>query len=893
MKITFTINYHTIWGQIVHVCGNIKPLGNSDSSQSRQMQYIGNGNWKLTVLLPDNVSVFEYRYIVKDYNTIIAEEWGKMRTFRSKSTSKDYLILDKWRNIPSDSVFYTSFFYQNIFARNIIDSSTVLDTETATFRVYAPQIRQDEAIAITGNTESIGNWNPEKAILLDDTDFPLWQGTINLKTISFPLEYKYIIVKKDTRQLVSWEEGENRNTGALYLQNKQSVVLPCDTIRCTPAIWKGAGTVIPVFSLKSKDSAGIGEFPDLRLMADWATQTNQKIIQILPVNDTTLTRTWLDSYPYNAVSVFALNPIYLRIEIIGTLKDIERLTYYKKEKERLNQLPQIDYEQVSALKWEYFKEIYEETGHKTLRSNAFKQFFELNKEWLQPYALFCYLRDLYKTPDFNQWGEWKTFKLKKAQKMWHQSGSHYKDIAFYYFIQYHADKQLSEACSYARSIGVSIKGDIPIGISRYSTDAWINPHLFHLNSQAGAPPDDFSTTGQNWGFPTYNWEEMAKDGYKWWKMRFRKMSAYFDAYRIDHILGFFRIWEIPMESIEGLLGHFNPALPYSVEEMQDFDFFFDEQKYAEPYLTDQYLKQIFGEDFGFVIDKYFVKITTDRYALKQENSTQRKIENLFSKETDKKLLAIKKKLFELPNEVLFIRDPKNPKLYHPRISARQTQIYKALNIYAQSCFDRLYENFFYHRHNNFWGKEAEKKLPPLISATDMLTCGEDLGMIPACVPHVMDKLRILSLEIQRMPKQFGFLFADTRTYPYLSVCSTSTHDMATMREWWEESKENTQKYFSEVLHQAGETPKHAETWICEKILNIHLQSPSILTIIPLQDWLSIDSSVRKEDFLSERINIPSIPRHYWRYRMHTYIEDLLDNKLLTERIKQMIISSGR
>ena len=893
MKITFTINYHTTWGQNVYVCGDIEQLGKSDPVQSTQMQYIGNGNWELNILLPDNTPTFKYQYIVKEYDAIIAEEWGKMRTFTRNSTSTNYLITDKWRNAPSDSVFYTSFFYRNIFARTISNPKTVLNTETITFRVYAPQIQPDEIVAITGNSETIGNWNPEKAILMNDTDFPLWQGTADLTKISFPLEYKYVIIKKNTLQPVAWEERENRRIDNLQIRHAQSAVLPCDTIRYTPNVWKGAGTVIPVFSLRSKNSAGIGEFADLRLMADWAANSKQRIIQILPVNDTTLTRTWLDSYPYNAVSVFALNPIYLRLEAIGTLKDPKRRAYYTTEKKRLNQLPDIDFDRVSALKWEYFKEIYKETGHETLKSEAFNTFFNQNKEWLQPYALFCYLRDRYKTPDFNQWEEWNTFQPEKAKEMWSHSGTHYKEIAFFYFLQYHADKQLSEACSYARSIGISIKGDIPIGISRYSTDAWTNPHLFHLNSQAGAPPDDFSASGQNWGFPTYNWEEMAKDNYKWWKMRFKKMSTYFDAYRIDHILGFFRIWEVPMESIEGLLGYFSPALPYSTEEMKNFDFFFNEQKHAEPYLTNQYLNQLFGEDFDFVTDKYFIKISPERYALKPENNTQRKIEKLFSDETDKKALSIKDKLFGLPNEVLFIKDPRNPKLYHPRISAQQTQAYKALDIYVQSCFNRLYENFFYYRHNEFWEKEAIKKLPPLLSATDMLACGEDLGMIPACVPHVMNKLKILSLEIQRMPKQFGHSFADTFSYPYLSVCSTSTHDIATIREWWEENRENTQKFFSEILQQNGEAPEHAETWICEKILSQHLQSPSILAIIPLQDWLMIDSSVRKEDFKSERINIPSNPRHYWRYRMHIYIEDLLNNKLLSERIKQMITYSGR
>ena len=893
MEITFTVHYHTTWGENLYVFGDIKPLGNSHPSDGLQMQYTPNGDWTITISLPDSIHRFRYGYIVKKNNTIIAREWGKMRLFIRNATSKHYQIYDKWRICPSDSPFYTSLFYRNIFVRKCTDSKPIIETDVVTFRVYAPQIEPDETVVVTGNSSSLGQWDPEKAIVMDDTDFPLWQGRVACNDISQPLEYKYIIVKKETRQLVAWENGENRRIANLSLPSGTSTLLPCEEIRYTPIPWKGAGTVIPLFSLRSKESTGIGEFSDLRLMADWAALTGQRIIQILPVNDTTLTRTWLDSYPYNAVSVFALNPIYLRLEEIGILKDSQKATYYTNEGKRLNQLPQIDFEQVSSLKWNYFKEIYQEKGEQTLESEEFKQFFELNKTWLQPYALFCFLRDSYQTPDFQKWKTWNTFHPQKAEKMWQQSSRRYKEIAFYYFLQYHADKQLSKACSYARSIGVSIKGDIPIGISRHSTDAWTNPELFHLNSQAGAPPDDFAESGQNWGFPTYNWEEMAKDGYKWWRRRFEKMSSYFDAYRIDHILGFFRIWEIPMESVEGLLGYFNPALPYSKEEIEAFGFCFNEPKHTQPYITRSNIKQLFGKNYETIIHRYFVKTASGRFTFKPECNTQRKIEKLFSKTTDEKKLAIKKKLFGLVNEVLFIKDTKNPQRYHPRISAQKTQVYRALSTTDQICFNRLYEHFFYHRHNDFWEKEATKKLPPLISATDMLVCGEDLGMIPACVPNVMERFKILSLEIQRMPKQFGRWIADTTQYPYLSVCSTSTHDMTTLREWWEENRDNTQKYFSEILHLSGSAPRHAQTWICEKILDLHLQSPSMLAIIPLQDWLSMDSSIRKEDFQSERINIPANPKHYWKYRMHIYIEDLLENKLFNKRIKEMINVSGR
>ena len=153
----------------------------------------------------------------------------------------------------------------------------------------------------------------------------------------------------------------------------------------------------------------------------------------------------------------------------------------------------------------------------------------------------------------------------------------YPHISIYYFIQFHLHLQLLEATNYARANGVVLKGDIPIGISRNSVEAWTEPHYFNLNGQAGAPPDDFSVNGQNWGFPTYNWEVMEQDDYSWWMKRFRKMSEYFDAYRIDHILGFFRIWEIPMHAVHGLLGQFVPSLPMSREEIESYGLPFREE----------------------------------------------------------------------------------------------------------------------------------------------------------------------------------------------------------------------------------------------------------------------------------------------------------------------------
>ena len=621
--------------------------------------------------------------------------------------------------------------------------------------------------------------------------------------------------------------------------------------------WRGAGVAIPVFSLRSHNSFGIGEFTDIPLLVDWAEKTGMCIIQLLPINDTTMTHTWIDSYPYNANSAFALHPAYIHLEMVGKLSDKTIRRRFQRRQQVLNSLPHVDYEKVTTYKWEYLRLIYLETGAQTLASNSFQSFLETNSYWLRPYAVFCYLRDTFGTADFNQWkGITYSNELIERLAPTLSSLTHMDiakafntpngpvseaspeclaTVAFHYFIQYHLHIQLQQAVEYAHAHGVTLKGDIPIGINRTSVDTWVYPQLFHMNGQAGAPPDAFAVDGQNWGFPTYDWEEMAKDGYRWFRTRFKKISDYFDAYRIDHLLGFFRIWEIPTRYRSGLLGHFSPALPYSEDEI--------------------------CERLGIGRQQL---ITLSTLAPEFNGETTRH-------ETD----------------VLFLDDTYRNGYFHPRIFGYDAPCFQRLNEWQKNAFRALHEEFFFHRHNDFWRKEAMKKLPVLMDSTDMLVCGEDLGMIPSCVSSVMNELNILSLEIQQMPKDTDAIFGDPARYPYHSVCTTSSHDMANIRAWWEENPELTTTYWRTMLHRTDEMPPHCEPSICEAIIRIHMTSPSMLAILPLQDWLSIDEELRYPDPIAERINIPANPRHYWRYRMHLYLEDLLAEEAFNQKVKAL------
>lgn len=562
--------------------------------------------------------------------------------------------------------------------------------------------------------------------------------------------------------------------------------------------WKGAGVAVPVFSLKTKNSYGTGEFLDLKSLADWCAKVGLKMIQILPINDTRTDDSWDNSYPYKAISTKALHPIYLNLYEMGLLNDENDREYFEQQRTILNSKDFVDYPEVMKTKDAYFRKIFSQDWDKVRNRNDYKTFFEENKDWLVPYAEYCSSH----------------------------SSALSSQLELHYFLQYHLDKQLRNAVDYLHEKGVALKGDIPIGIGRDSVDAWMNPELFNMDCQAGAPPDAFATEGQNWGFPTYNWEMMEKDDYKWWRERLSQMSRYFDAYRIDHILGFFRIWEIPIESSQGTMGHFSPALPLDLYE-------------------------------------------------------------------DQQSLSTFTSLSESQIESLFLRDKKDNNKFHPRINLHLTQTYNELSDIQKEEINKLYDDFFYRRNEELWKKEALKKLPKIIEASDMLVCGEDLGMVPACVPEVMQQLNILSLEVQRMPKKYGDTFVNPAHNPYLSVDTTSTHDTSTLRGWWEENGELTNRFYREMLRHYEGAPYFAEPWVCQEIIRQHLNSTSMWTILPIQDYIAMDGEFRWDATQREQINVPSNPRHHWCYKMHQSLESLNERQDFNEMLSNMIKESGR
>ena len=894
MVLHFFLRFHTQMGQHLSVTGN---FDSADTEREVPMTYVNDAFWQAIVEINATaVSSIRYAYVFTTESGEVIKEGNMHRKIDiDKSSKADITTVDAW----NDQGFYENAFYTAPFKNVLLPKHGNQKLKkhhhaTHIFKVKAPFLQAHESVCILGEGAEFGNWNPAEAQLLT-REGEWWQRHFDLSENTFPVVYKYGIYNHKKESFVQFEAGANRNLPKLG--DADSLTLVQDGfVRMPNTTWKGSGVAIPVFSLRSEKSFGIGEFTDLKLLADWAVRVGLKLIQILPVNDTTASATWRDSYPYAAISAFALHPIYINLSKVAGKQYAKTIQALTKRGKSLNELPEVDYENVLQAKMAALEEIYASAGDHFVKEKEYTVFFDENRHWLLPYAAFCYLRDKYGTTDYSQWKSHQTYNHFEIEKLLSPKSKSAKKIAFYFFIQYHLHLQLQEAVAYAHKQGIVLKGDIPIGVFRNGCDTWTAPDLYNMDQQAGAPPDDFAVKGQNWGFPTYNWHRMQENDFAWWRKRFLQMSHYFDAFRIDHILGFFRIWSIPEHAVEGILGIFVPARPVSVAEFESRNIHFDYERFCKPYITDPIIEQVFGSDAETATQTFLAPHAQikGRYQLQDAFTTQKNVQAYLATPEHEHLKKFETGLFDLISNVLLFEDAASGKTaFHFRISLENTFSFQQLDDYTKGQLYALYLDYFYYRQDAFWKEEALRKLPALRNSTNMLICGEDLGMVPHCVPEVMQRLGILSLEIQRMPKNPLTEFFHPKDAPYLSVITPSTHDMSTVRAWWEEDRNRTQQFYNLVLGQWGEAPQQCEAWINRAIVLQHLYAPAMWAIFQLQDLLGMSETLRRNDPEKERINVPAIPQYYWRYRMHLTLEALLEEDNFNNELQDYIHNSGR
>jgi 4-alpha-glucanotransferase len=886
MHLTLRIRFATQPGQALWLAGQAPLPG------QLPLHFLDRESWQASISLPDGSlkTPLNYSYLLRLPNGEQTMDWGRDRILvPADFKCEELLVIDSW-NSPGfvENAFYTEPFKKVLLAGNFTPvNPPAPEKPTHTFRVKSPLLARGQTLCLLGEGAALGNWNAQTPVLLGrrpGEDY--FSVQLDLRGQPFPFAYKYGVYDVEKKAFVRFEDGANRVLQDQIAPGKHTCVndgfaaLPLDP-------WRAAGVAVPVFSLRSRNGFGVGEFADLKLLADWGEKVGLKLIQLLPVNDTTATKTWKDSYPYAAISAFALHPIYLNLAAVANTKNKRLLSELEPERQRLNALDAVDYEAVMRVKIDFLKQIFPSQKTATFRAREYKEFFAANENWLVPYAAFCCFRDQFGTADFNQWPEHRKFDAAAVAAL----ARDHDGLEFYFFVQFHLHLQLKDAVAHVHRRGLVLKGDIAIGVFRHGADAWQSPELFHMDLQAGAPPDPFSAKGQNWGFPTYNWPRMAADGFAWWKQRFAQMGEYFDAFRIDHILGFFRIWSSPAHAVEGILGYFDPAIPLEPGEFTARGLSFDRERLLRPLITDAVLAGIFGEEDGRVRREFLIAHSGGHYSLRPEFATQRQVEHHFAaREPNARNEQLKTGLFDLISNVILLEAGGG---LHFRFAMEQTTSFKQLPPDIRAKWHDLSVDYFYRRQDEFWRREALQKLPALKRVTDMLICGEDLGLVPVCVPDVMRDLGLLSLEIQRMPKAPGKEFSRPAEAPYLSVITPSTHDMSTIRGWWLEDRKLTQTFFNRELGLPGEAPGEASPEIVEAVVRQHLASPAMWSIFQLQDLLGIDGRLRRHEVAAERINIPAIANYYWRYRMHVELEALPAEEAFNSQVSKLLRESGR
>lgn len=894
----FSIHYHTQNGDYPELVYSVD--GGELSYVS--LQSADQCAWSVSLKVAPNSQHLRYAYqIISADGRLLRVEPNSWRYFQFNHRTH-ICFVDAWAEHQLSSVHHRSAFEHCVMLpRGGEQLHMDLLTSPCLLLLHAAPPTNNLRWAVVGNTPNMGQWQLHEARLMQRTGTYEWALPLSRTEFEQGMEYKYVLLDTNQLQNSVWEQGNNRVLLPTSYESTASYVRQDEAPLIDQPAWRGAGCVIPVFSLRSTHSLGVGDFGDLRTLVRWAAETGMKALQLLPINDTTRTGSWRDSYPYNGISVFAIHPIYLNA------REWVHSDAYKAcqtEGQALNALPALDYEKAYALKIKFARALYRENGIRILATADYKAFARKNAHWLPAYTAFCALRDTYHTADFRAWPAEVPAPNGNSIASYLQSHPHlHEQSQFYAYVQYLLHRQLLQVHTEAQAAGVIIKGDIPIGISRDSVPAWVDGPLFHFNGQAGAPPDDFAVHGQNWGFPTYNWQAMSLDGYAWWRSRLQHMEQYFDAYRIDHVLGFFRIWQVPTDQVYGLLGQFRPALPFSVAQISEYGFSADVNALSVPRVTSERMQQLVAQsgDAQFA-EHYFQPIENDTYPLKPAYRSQQQIIQHLPEGITRQLLL------DIACEVLFIPDVEQPHLYHPRVSAQLTHIYNSLSSDNRQAFNRLHDDFYYHRNNQFWADQAMQKIPTVTQSLDsqhpqlqlypmqgsgMLACAEDLGMVPASVKGVLDRLQILSLEIQRMPKTYGQRFSQLSQNPYLSVATIATHDMPPLRLWWQQNPDQAQIYWKEVLAQSGQAPQQATPELCESIVKQHLQSPSMLCLLALQDWLSLSPTLRSSHPETEQINDPANAQQYWQYRMHLTLEQLLQATGYNDKLRHLIAQSGR
>jgi 4-alpha-glucanotransferase len=317
--------------------------------------------------------------------------------------------------------------------------------------------------------------------------------------------------------------------------------------------------LIPLFSVPSDTSWGIGDIGDVRHVASWLADASQRVLQLLPINEMAPGQ----QSPYSAISAMAIDPIYLDVAAIPEFVAVGGVSTFTADDlavlERVRTAPSVQYGEIRRLKEQALRIaasrfVSSEIRRATPRAQSFAKFLAEQAWWLNEYALF---RAIHAAEGERPWTAWPV-PLRRREKpaLADARYSLANEVTFRQYVQWLAHTQWAAARAAARDAGVALFGDLPFMVDGDSADVWARQGQFHLDVSAGVPPDAFSDTGQDWGMPVYRWDAIAADDFGWLRERARRSADLYDGYRVDHLVGFYRTYGRPRD---GRPPFFTPA----------------------------------------------------------------------------------------------------------------------------------------------------------------------------------------------------------------------------------------------------------------------------------------------------------------------------------------------
>lgn len=674
---------------------------------------------------------------------------------------------------------------------------------------------------------------------------------------------------------------------------------------------KLTGVVVPLGALYSKNNPVIGEFSDLIPFGKFCKEAGLKVIQLLPVNDS-----GTQSSPYSALTAFAIHPIYITLSAIPGFTELYQSdkkfaadwdSFVKAHKygSRYN------YDEILNSKIYFLQKLFESTGiFKTLKPDQTLSTFIKNNGWLKPYCVYKCLKWDYMQASWKEWKkEDQSFDSKKIEQYW-KDKTKLGSLLFYAWCQQIASNQFENAVKELHKMGLLLKGDLPILMNEDSCDAWYNPEFFNQNLRAGAPSDGENPAGQNWGFPTYNWKNLAAGNYSWWKDRLTVAQKYYDAYRLDHILGFFRIWAIPEGDCNALNGHTEPYAAIKKEELYEAGFDDDRIRWlSKPHIPTSCIQEITNdyEKAHKVLEIFCNQLPDEELWLFKDSikgSSQfwsTVLPETFTKEEQEK---IKSKLTEYWSNRTLHEIAKNKLV--PMWTYKSSTSWGTLNDkekqFLEDTFTELND-----KNEKLWQKQAENIFTSVFDGVKMIPCGEDLGVGIACVPKTMKKHNILGLRVVRWSRYWekeNQPYVDFKDYEPLSITTTSVHDSSTLRGWYEEignyekggfdrlnhlfDSKNTELVSASLCNGKSSEKTDFTPETAFECLKKCAKSASIWYINPLQDYLYMNKKYWLKNAQDERINVPgSVNSFNWTYRMPVSIDELLNDKEIIKKINSI------